>query len=186
MAKRKYIEGQVYDFEFIKKVFINEEYLVFEDKSSERFLIPSMHYRYYSLVPGQTIKCLITRVDCSGKISFEPEHPHYKVGGTYDFDFARMQVTIEDEFDPFTGGTKKIKHYDIIVLDKVGFEHHVEPRDWQKKKNFKAEKIKCRISKIGKGHFQLINLEENKPFIRKILKNLNPPKNSKLANSNDM
>ncbi|NJN28845.1 MAG: hypothetical protein HC819_24180 [Cyclobacteriaceae bacterium] len=116
------------------------------------------------------IKCLITRVDCSGKISFEPEHPYYELGGTYDFNFVRMQITIENEFDPFSGKSKKLKHYDIIVVDKDGYEHHVVPKEWQKKKTYKPEKIKCRITKMVKGHFQLVNLEENKSLFRKILK----------------
>ncbi len=170
MAEKKYIEGQVYEFEFIKKVFIDEEYLVFEDGQSNRFVVTSMHYRHYNLEPGQAVKCLVTRVDCSGKISFEPEHPYYQIGGIYDFDFVRMQVTVENEFDPFSRKSKKIKHYDLIVADNQGFEHHVVPKEWQKKKNFKANKIRCRIAKMVKGHFQLINLEENKSFFRKILK----------------
>ena len=92
MSKKKYIEGQVYDFEYIKKVFIDEEYLVFENEKEERFVIPSMHYRHYDLTPGQMVKCVVTRVDCSGKISFEPEHPYYKVGGIYDFNFVKLYM----------------------------------------------------------------------------------------------
>jgi hypothetical protein len=168
MAKKKYIEGQVYEFKFKKKVFIDEEHLVFENEDSERFVIPSMHYRHYNLQPEQMIKCLIIRVDCSGKISFEPEHPYYELGGIYDFDFVRMQVTVENEFDPFSGNSKKVKHYDIIVADKDGYEHHVVPKEWQKKKNYKADKIKCRIAKMVKGHFQLLNLEENTSVLKKL------------------
>ncbi len=168
MAKKKYIEGQVYEFKFIKKVFIDEEHLVFENDDAERFVIPSMHYRHYNLQSGQMIKCLITRVDCSGKISFEPEHPYYELGGIYDFDFVRMQITIENEFDPFSGKSKKLKHYDIIVVDKDGYEHHVVPKEWQKKKNYKPDKIKCRIIKMVKGHFQLVNLEENTSLLKKL------------------
>ena len=177
MAKKKYIEGQVYEFIYVKKVFIDEEHLVFENDDKARYVIPSMHYRHYRLEPGQRIKCLITRVDCSGKISFEPEHPYYQLGGIYEFAFSRMQVISENEFDPFSGKSKKIKHYDIIVSDKEGNEHRVVPKDWQKRKGFKTDKIKCRIEKMIKGHFQLINLEENKPLFRKLIDNF--------SNSND-
>jgi len=168
MAKKKYIEGQIYEFQYVKKVFIDEEYLVFEDNNKDRYVIPSMHYRHHRLEQGQIVKCLITRVDCSGKISFEPEHPHYQIGGIYEFDFVRMQVTSENEFDPFSGKSKNIKHYDIIIADREGNEHHIIPKEWQKRRSFKTNKIKCRIVKMIKGHFQLINLEENKPMLKKI------------------
>lgn len=168
MGTKKYIEGQVYEFTFVKKVFIDEEHLVFENKNAERFVIPSMHYRHYDLVPGQTVMCLITRVDCSGKISFEPEHPYYHIGGIYDFDFVKMQIIVENEFDPFSGKSNKIKHYEIIVNDRDGFEHRVVPKEWQKKKGYKTDKLKCRIEKMVKGHFQLINLEENTSIFKRL------------------
>lgn len=172
MAKVKYIEGQVYEFKFVKKVFIDEEYLVFEDKYDERYVIPSMHYRHYSLTKGEMVKCLITRVDCSGKLSFEPEHPFYSIGGTYDFDFIKVNITEDTEYDPNSGRAVKTKDYTLIVSDKDGNEHMVIPKSWQKKKNYKTDTIKCRLIKIVKGHFQLINLEEDKPVIRRIWDNI--------------
>lgn len=172
MAKVKYIEGQSYEFKFVKKVFIDEEYLVFEDKYNERYVIPSTHYRNYSLCKGEMVKCQITRVDCSGKLSFEPEHPFYVIGGTYDFDFVRINITEDTEYDPGSGRTVKKKDYVIIVSDKDGNEHMVIPKSWQKKKNYKTDTVKCRLIKIVKGHFQLINLEEDKPVMRRIWDNI--------------
>jgi len=172
MAKVKYIEGQFYEFEFVKKVFIDTEFLVFKDNFGERHVIPSLHYRHYMLTPGQMVKCLITRVDCSGKLSIEPEHPFYKIGGTYEFDFVKVQVTEDNQYDPSLGKSKKIKEYSLIVADRDGNEHAVLPKSWQKKRHYKTDTIKCRLIKIVKGNFQLINLDEDKPAIRKLWDNI--------------
>jgi hypothetical protein len=171
MNKGKYKEGQVCELNYVKDIFIEEEFMVLEDKDKERFLIPSHYYKSYKLVKDHPVKCLVTRVDCAGKISFEPEHPCYSLGGIYLFNFVSMQISEENEYNPITGQTKIIKDYRIVVSDCFGNYQHVFPHEWQKKKNFKAEKIKCRVNKIIKGHFHLTNLEEPRPFVRKIIDN---------------
>ncbi len=181
MNKGKYKEGQVCELYYVKDILIEEEFMVLEDKDKERYLIPAQYYKCYNLAKNKTVKCLVTRVDCAGKISFEPEHPYYKLGGTYFFDFVKMQITEENEYDPLTGQTKNNKDYQIVVVDQCGVQHRLFPHEWQKKKNFKAERIKCRVTKIVKGHFQLTNLEESRPFVKKIIDNFKSRMNS--ANS---
>jgi hypothetical protein len=172
MAKGKFNEGQIIEFIYIKDVYIEEEFMVFEDKENERYLLPAQYYKFYELQMNRPVKCLITRVDCAGKVSFEPAHPFYVIGGTYDFDFVGMQVTEETEYNPLTGKSNVIKDYEIIVADRDGNQHRVFPKNWQKKKNFKTDFIKCRVNKIIKGHFQLTNLEDSRPFVKKIINGL--------------
>jgi hypothetical protein len=169
MIKSKFTEGQICEFIYLKDVFIDEEFMVFEDKGGNRYLIPAQYYRSYRLKQGTYIKCMVSRVDCAGKVSFEPEHPYYKVGGTYDFDFVKMQVTEEAEYDPNTEKSIITNDYHIIVSDRDGNHHTVTPRLWQRKIRYRTETIKCRLIKIIKGRFQLINLEEPKPFLNKML-----------------
>jgi hypothetical protein len=172
MSKGKYNEGQICEFIYVKNVFIDEEFMIFEDKDKERYLIPSRYYKTYKLQQNRPVKCLISRVDCAGKISIEPEHPYYKIGATYLFNFVKMMVTEESEYNPLTGKSNIIKDYEIIVTDQDGNEHRVFPMKWQKKKNFKAETIKCRVNKIIKGHFLLTNLEDQNPLVKKIFNNI--------------
>jgi hypothetical protein len=172
MAKSKFTEGQLCEFLYVKDVFIEEEFMVFEDKDTNRYLIPALYYKSYQLHFGKVVKCIVSRVDCAGKVSFEPEHPFYIVGGTYEFDFVKMQVTEEAEYNPITEKSLIIKDYQIIVSDRDGNQHTVIPRLWQRKIRYKTDTIKCRLIKIIKGRFQLINLEEPKPFINKILDTL--------------
>ncbi len=101
----------------------------------------------------------MTRIDCSGKVSFEPEHPYYKIGSIYNFEFKNLVIKLEEDYNKYSGSTKKRKVYELIVMDIDGNKHSVVPHEWQKKKNYKPETISCRVLKIVKGHFQLINAE---------------------------
>jgi hypothetical protein len=172
MAKDKYIEGQVCQFTYIKDILLDEEFMVFEDSEKERFLVPFRFYKTYQLKPNTLVNCLITKIDCKGKISFQPEHPFYKIGQTYDFDFVRMQITEEVEYNPLSEKTKVIKDYKIVVADIDGKEHRVIPKLWQRKKNYKPQTIKCQLTKIIDGHFLLANLEVHKPLINTLIKTL--------------
>ncbi|MBN1251567.1 MAG: hypothetical protein JXR51_09215 [Bacteroidales bacterium] len=157
--KSKFIEGEIYEFKYVKKVFLEEEYFIFEDLNKERYLLSVYFYNNYGFVLGENISAKILRIDCSGKIFFEPEHAHYKVGSVYEFDFNRIEVSKIDKLIENTGKFKKEKLYVIIVTDIFGEEHVVTPHKWQQKKNFKTDKIKCRIDKIMKGNFFLSNME---------------------------
>lgn len=174
MAKSKFSEGQICEFMYVKDILLDEEFMVFEDSDKEKYLLPAHYYKSYNLNPNATAKCTITRIDCSGKISFEPEHPYYKIGEIYEFDFVKMLLSEETEYSPITGKSTILKDYWIIVADRYGNEHHVAPLKWQQKRNFRQDKIKCRLEKIIKGHFHLKNLEKSRPFIRKILSNIKP------------
>lgn len=159
MVKGKFIEGQTYQFRYVKRITTDEDFFVFEDFSGERYLIPVYYYENYDFKLDALINCLVTRIDCSGKVSFEPEHPYHKIGNTYDFQFKELIISLEYDYNKYSGSSKKRKVYELIVLDIDGNEHTVVPHEWQKKKNYKPETISCRVLKIVKGHFQLINME---------------------------
>jgi len=159
MVKGKFIEGQTYQFRYVKRITTGEDFFVFEDFSGERYLIPAYYYRNYDFKVGTLISCVVTRIDCSGKVSFEPEHPNYKLGSTYNFQFKELKISIEEDYNKYSGSSIKKKVYELIVVDTDGNEHTVVPHEWQKKKSYKPETISCRVLKIVKGHFQLINSE---------------------------
>ncbi len=169
MVKGKFIEGQKYQFRYVKKILTDEVFFVFEDFLGERYLIPTYYYQNYNFEPNDLINCLVTRIDCSGKVSFEPEHPFYKLGNTYSFQFKELKISFEEDYNKYSGSSKKKKVYELIVLDKFGNEHSVVPYEWQKKKKYKPQTILCRVLKIVKGNFQLINMESvTEPHKRRI------------------
>ncbi|OQX99016.1 MAG: hypothetical protein B6I20_10415 [Bacteroidetes bacterium 4572_117] len=159
MVKRKFVEGQSYQFRYVKKVSLDEDFFVFEDFAGERYLIPAYYYKNYGFEYEALINCTVTRIDCSGKVSLEPEHPFYKLGSTYDFHFKGLDISEEEDYNKYSGSFRKRKVYELIVLDIYGNEHTVSPYEWQKRKNYHPRYISCRILKIIKGHFQLINNE---------------------------
>jgi hypothetical protein len=172
MSKGKFTEGQVYEFVYIKNVILDEEFLVFEDKDKERYLLPLQNYKDYNLELHKTVKCLISRVDCKGKISIEPEHPYYKIGETYDFKFVQMLVTEDAEFNPVMDKTYIKKDYEIIVEDIFGNTQRVVPKRWQRKKRYVAENTSCKVVKIIQGRLLLQNVDEPKPLLNKVLNTL--------------
>jgi len=170
MVKGKFIEGQTYQFRYAKKITTDEDFFVFEDFSGERYLIPTYYYKSYNFELGALINCLVTRIDCSGKVSFEPEHPYYKLGNIYDFQFKELVIRLEDDYNKYSGSSKKRKVYELIVIDKDGNEQYIVPHEWQKKKNYKPETVSCRVLKIVKGHFSLINNENTTETRKKRLR----------------
>jgi len=173
MPKGKYIDGQIYEFRYLKNIMIDEEYLAFEDKYGDRYLILAEYYRNYLFVPGQLMKCLVVRVDCQGKLSFEPEHPYYKLGEIYDFKFVKMNITSDREYNPNTGKSEEHKEYEMVVADCYGNEHNVEALGWQRQKFIHSGIVKCRLIKIVKGNFHLVNMANNKPILRRLWNTLN-------------
>ena len=173
MSKGKYVEGQIYEFRYLKNIMVEEEYLAFEDRYEDRYIIPAEYYTHYHFEPGQMVKCLVVKVDCSGKLSFEPEHPYYKLGEIYDFKFIRMNITSEREYNPSTGQSEETKEYEMVVADCYGNEHSVEALAWQKHKFIQAGTVKCRLIKIVKGNFHLLNMANHKPIFKRIMNTLN-------------
>ena len=161
MVKGKFIEGQSYQFRYVKRILTDEEFFVFEDFTGERHLIPAYHYRNYKFEINNLINCLINRIDCSGKVYLEPEHPYYKIGNTYDFKFKELMFFIEENYNKYKGSLEKKKIYKLIVLDKYGNEHQVNPHKWQKIKKYRANNISCKLIKIVNGQFELMNMESN-------------------------
>ncbi len=162
MNKRNFIVGKIYPFLYIKKIELDEEFFVFEDFYGERYLLSSYYYKNYNFKPKQEVLCRILRIDCSGKVSIEPEHPYYKTGKVYDFKFKEHTTIYEENAHKFSAKSKKVKKHYLIVIDKYGNEHLVEANKKQKSKSFHPQKVACIIKSITKGNFELENMENVK------------------------
>lgn len=61
----------------------------------DRYLLPAALYTDYGIEAGQTLNCLVDKINCTGKIFLEPRHPHYSEGQSYRFILEEEQ-SIED------------------------------------------------------------------------------------------
>lgn len=87
MYEEKFTEGEWVHFSIVKSLHIpgDDEYFVLESKAGNRLLIPTQYYSDYNLLPGSVVKCRVDKINCSGRIFLEPEHPFYKPGKEYTF-----------------------------------------------------------------------------------------------------
>lgn len=85
----------------------SEKYWVAETSAGERFLIDSGQYLKYGFSVGQNIKVTVDKINCSGKIFIEPDHPVYSRGKVYSFPVSsvlsrngsEVSLVVKDVFD---------------------------------------------------------------------------------------
>ncbi len=110
---KKLTEGEVYAFTFKKLVTLSdgEDYMVMEDPFGIRHMITYKYYMKYGLKPGTTVNCVVDKINCTGRVFLEPEHPVYKKGAKFFFEFVRIQLS-----------TDRIDMSEIVVSDIFGNE----------------------------------------------------------------
>jgi hypothetical protein len=82
-------EGNYYPFKVSGSVDLpdGEECFVLTDVNGVKHLLYKSYYRNYNIRHGMDIRCRIDKINCTGKIFIEPEHPHYQPGKSYSFTF---------------------------------------------------------------------------------------------------
>ena len=171
--KKKYIVGESYPFVYVKKVVLDETFYILEDYEGERFLLPEYYYKNYGLKMGEPVQCRILRIDCSGKVSIEPEHAYYKPDHVYEFKLLKKEIIEEENSRKFSVKAKTLKKYCLIVQDPYKNEHIVKVSKKLFKSNFESEKVLCKIKHITKGNFELELIEKKqKKGLKKFLKKM--------------
>jgi len=139
-------EGQACDFFINSRIQLppdDENYFVLISSFNTKHLLQEKSYLDYNLQLGQNIICRIDKINCSGKIFLEPEHPVYKEGNVYEFPVISCEqiITSEDQTETI-----------IIVEDyrKHKFYVNVTNTELQNKKM-----ISCRVDRIKKGKLYL-------------------------------
>ena len=109
---RKLTIGETYNFWIIKKLKLPDgvEYFVIMDPYNEKHLLPTKFYKHYDIKIQNLYPCKVDRVNCQGRLFFEPVHPFYKVDNTYSFcfkkfDFLLSKKGIMTEYFIMTGET---------------------------------------------------------------------------------
>jgi len=104
--EEKLVEGRKYLFEILNKVELpgtSEKNFILVGPDGKKYLLPEENYVNYELRTGQKIQCVVDKINCSGKVFLEPDHPYYRVGERYDFLVVRT-----DERESILGEPEKI------------------------------------------------------------------------------
>jgi len=159
-SNKNIIEGKTYSFKIIKLVKLskNEEFFILESSLGRRHLLTSKYYKRYGFEKGQTINCRVDKINCSGKIFLEPEHPHHKQGKFYYFEIKN----IENQTNKFGEQVSN-----ITVIDNLGNDA-ICNIDKNTAANFNVgELINCKVQRIKKGTLYLShNSVHNKIILR--------------------
>lgn len=132
-------EGTFHSFRYIKHVKLEDgqQYMILEDVNGFKYFVEYEPYKNYELKEASEIVCLIDKINCTGRIFLEPEHPVYKIGENYEF---KVSSIIESE----EGGL-------IIVHD--CFNNPININNFNHLPQIGDERltISARVEKIRKG-----------------------------------
>ncbi len=136
--------GVFYKFkiEAIKTLADNFDYYILSDKKSKKHLLRSDFYPHHNLKVGKTVKCRVIKYASTGYRVLEPEHPYYKIGRKYDFEFVRQTKDFKGKI---TG------NYTIIVKDIFGDDLQFETPDSIISGEKIPKKLHCRVNDVKKG-----------------------------------
>ena len=134
--KIKLTEGKFYTFTVTGRIVLPDqsEQFVLVDPNGIKHLIDAEPYDRYSLLRRNEIRCRVDKINCSGKIYLEPEHPFYTIGNSYSFEFA---------------GYDKEKKL-AVCKDALGYFTTV-PNNSVPASIIKGEKLDCFVLRIKRG-----------------------------------
>ncbi|MFH0999425.1 MAG: hypothetical protein V1783_01170 [Bacteroidota bacterium] len=123
------------------------EYYVIEDPFGRKHLMEKKPYENYGFEVGQSVEIRIDKVNCKGKVFFEPKHPHYSLG-------ASIKV-------PFVGHSTETDKFNetipvLLVKDPYDNITSVKPMsDAQRNPGYTTDFLTCEVHKISKGRLIL-------------------------------
>ncbi len=132
-------EGEWYPFRIHNLVQLQDHawYYVLQDPNGLKHFMPAEFYMNYGLNTGDAVLCKIDRINCTGRIFIEPEHPLYRIGEIYPFDLVA---------GPADGSADR-----IIVSDL--YKNCIEVPVYDKKITHgeAGVKVMCKVLNIKKG-----------------------------------
>ncbi len=141
-------EGQRFQFTISNKLVLpgtDEVNFILIGPDQKKYLLPELFYVNYHLKIGQVINCTIDKINCSGKIFLEPDHPYYKIAERYDFLVLRITQT-----ESFIGKPQMV----AWVKDLHGLEWAC-PIDKSDDIEIGYSHLACRVDRIKKGELVL-------------------------------
>ncbi|MEA3316977.1 MAG: hypothetical protein U9R54_03375 [Bacteroidota bacterium] len=147
-SNKDIIEGKTYSFKLIKLVQLskNEEFYILKNSSGRKHLLNAEYYKDYGFKNNEWINCRVDKINCSGKIFLEPEHPFHKQGEFYDFEIKN----IENKTNKF--GEKVLS---ITVIDALGNNAITNITENTAENYNIGQIINCKVQRIKKGKLYL-------------------------------
>jgi len=142
----KFEINKVYAFKVLKSCKLpNEEiFWILEDESGLKHLLPAVYYDEYEIEAGKILNCTVDKINCSGKVFFEPLHPYFELDNTYDFLFISKQKTVIS--------TKNNTHETVYVGHTENYNYKVFCKELAENENFPFTK-RMKLTRIKKGIF---------------------------------
>lgn len=107
----------------------------------KKYLLADKFYAHYKLRTGQKIRCLADKINCSGRIFLEPDHPYYTAGKKYEFPVLRISPPLD---------SVRQKYSIAWVQDLHGHEWPC-PVDLPEGSEAELKHLTCRVDRIKKG-----------------------------------
>lgn len=86
-------EGESYAFRVKKQIRLpgsGEAHFVLTGPDDKNYLLKSSYYEHYGIRINSQIICSVDKINCTGQVFLEPEHPYYKTGNRYDFLLVKL------------------------------------------------------------------------------------------------
>jgi len=148
-------EGRYYKFKTIRTITLPDtsESMVLHGPDGKKYLLALYPYLHYNLKDKTEIICKVDKINCTGKVFLEPEHPIYKEGEYYSFIIDSLQHSEESH----QSGITLFTVYDGFGNPVVGNAEILGP-------SIKAgEKTEIKVERISKGriHFSGPSVRES-------------------------
>jgi len=129
-------EGRYYKFKTVKTVTLPDtsESLVLHGPDGKKYLLALSPYTHYDLKDKTEVRCKVDKINCTGRVFLEPEHPIYKEGEYYPFIIDSVQpsweghqndvilFTVFDEFGNAVVGNAEILGSSIKTGEEVSIK----------------------------------------------------------------
>jgi hypothetical protein len=156
-------EGKSYNFVNLRTITLpgGDVNIMLAAPDGKKYLLSLERYTSYDLPLKPLIRCKVDKINCSGKVFLEPEHPYYREGKSYLFSVVTGTPASDEMTD------EKL----ITIADKRGELFNIPA--FLLKNHPGVKKIKLRIERITKGRLfftaqrekdDLENLEEGNTY----------------------
>lgn len=135
-------EGRTYSFTNVRSIVLpgGEVNLMLAGPDGKKYLLPLERYSDYNLGTKSEIICKVDKINCSGKVFLEPEHPYYREGESYFFALTGATTA---------GNSSGLDHI-VEVSDFKGGLFSV-PASLLNENIFSGNRVKLRVERISKG-----------------------------------
>lgn len=138
-------ERVFYDFKILKEISAPDgvQYYIIQDPYEKRHMMESECYQNYQFRIGDIIQVRIDHINCKGQVFFEPKHPRFTENEIFDCKYLGQEMQ-RNKFNE--------EELYLKVEGPDGEETLIQTISLhQEKKDFRKDKIQCKIKKISKG-----------------------------------